>query len=430
MRGLRPDRPAGGVRLLVIIGVVAAVAFSSAGCWTGTAVEISSPVTIIFWHSQRGEAAEFLTELTAEFSAANPNITVEPVYKGDAAALARALREAAPGRLPALAEVPATALSSLGAAGLLKPLQGFIARKDQGLTLEDLDDFWACLVDTNTVDQQVWGLPFSHRVYALLYDPEVVPVPPATWDELRELSVSLTTRPPDPRKWSFGLALRADASLYALFVHQNGGSLVGGDPPRPMVASREGVEALDYLYELACMRKSVLLTMGSPGSAVVDGLAAMAITPANAWITAAEDRFLAMAPLPAGTSRATLAPGTSLVMVAGGSPTVEEAGWKFLRWLTSPSVATRWAVASGDVPIRRSICVQPEWLAGPGSSNQWREVVGQMVHAAPLPEIVRWDDFQQHLTTTVSTYLLGRSNSAQCVLEGFTRTANELLSAP
>jgi ABC-type glycerol-3-phosphate transport system substrate-binding protein len=355
-----------------------------------------------------------------------------PVYRGDAASLVRDLRSAAPADLPVLAEVPETALASLRAAGLLRPLQTFIGSKDYGLSLADLDDFWPCFVESNTADRQVWGLPFSHRIYALLYNPELVPTPPSTWDELREMSTALSKRVAVAARSSFGLAVRADASLYTLFLYQNGGTLVSGEPPRCAIASRQGVEALAYLYELTCMRRSVLMTMGNPRAAVVDGLAAMAIAPVGSSSGAGDgvDTPLAMAPLPAGTARATLAPGTSLVMVAGASPVVEEAGWRFLRWVTSPQNATRWAVASGDVPIRRSVCRQRSWLSGPGNSADWRLVVAQMENAAVMPKLVRWDDFQHNLTTMVSTYLLGRSNSAGSVLGGAAKAADELLSAP
>lgn len=412
--------------------VLTALGLATAGCRFVPEAPITSPVTVTFWHSQRWPAAELLAEMAAEFSAANPNITVVPVYRGEPAQLVAELRDgSAPGGAPVLAEVPETALASLRVAGLLRPLQGFIMGRQYGLSLTDLEDFWPCFVESNTAGKQVWGLPLSHRVYALIYDPALVGSPPTTWAELTEAAAALTRRVADPAQSTFGLAFRADANLFYLFLHQNGGRIAAGDPPRCVMNSPEGVAALDYLFELACLRRCVLLTVSQPLPAVSEGRAAMAIG-APRWPVNGQDggRPLAIAPLPEGVARATLSPGSSLVILRGPDPVLEEAAWRFIQWLTNPGNAARWAAGTGDVPIRRSVLGNPVWLYGPGLDPGWRAVVAQMEYAVVTPGVSGWEEVHQNLSSTVSTYLLGRTNSAQSVLDRLSEAANRALSAP
>jgi len=249
-----------------------------AGCVGGTGSAIEGPVTVTFWHSQEGAAAELLEEMAAEFSTVQPNIAVDPVYCGEPAALASGLLEAyGSGNAPVLAEVPESALPALRTAEVLVPLQDYIADRDFGLEVADLDDFWPCLVESNTTGRGVWGLPFSHRVYALVYNPELVADPPRTWEALMETAASLTHRDPDPARSTFGLAVTDDPNLFCVLLFEKGGALVKGQPPAWAFNDPAGVAALNYLYELASLRKCVLVTVGSPSGAVADDRAAMAI---------------------------------------------------------------------------------------------------------------------------------------------------------
>lgn len=389
------------------------------GCrGAGPETVITSPVTITFWHAQEGQAAALLEKLAAEFSSEEPLVTVECVYRGEPAALAAALVEAvAGGEGPAVAEVPEASLSSLRAAGALRPLESFMVNRHYGFDVSDTEDFWPCLVESNTAEGRVWGLPFSHEVYALVYRPDLVPEPPTTWDELREAVTALTVRSPDLSRCSFGLAVRADADLFCLFLYQNGGALQAGDPPRYCFNDVAGVVALDFLYELSCMRRSVLVTMGDPLEAVVDGRAAMTILPVRWPLRDPALTSLAAAPLPTGVRRATLAPGSSLVICAGRSPAEEEAAWRFMRWLTGSRNAARWAVATGYVPVRRSALEEPEWRAGPGRDPAFSEVVAQLEWAAALPDVESWPEVEERLSAAVYARLFGQVNSSEALLD-------------
>lgn len=426
-----PGRTVGaGLRLVLCLTLAAAPSLASAGCSGGAPTVITGPVTITFWHSQRGAGSELLGQLAAEFSSVEPNITVKVVSKDDPNALAEELDDAvAAGEAPALAEVPEAALPGLRARQALQTLQSFIASQHYGLEVADRDDFWPAFIQSNTAGRQVWGLPFSHKVYALVYNPSLVAVPPDTWDALKETASALTRRDPDPAKSVFGLAFRANAELFALFLYQNGGSLVSGDPPKAAFNSQAGMTALDYLYELAYLRKAVLLTMGSPIDALVDGRAAMAIVPVGWAPGGAGPSPLAIAPLPAGLTRATLAPGTSLVLTAGRTPAEQEAAWRFVRWLTEPENAARWAAATGDVPIRRSVVEQPVWRYGFGRDQGWRDVLAQMGQAVALPYGPGWAQVAAELSGAVRVYLLGQANSSQAVLDGAAQEANQALSS-
>jgi len=141
---------------------------------------------------------------------------------------------------------------------------------------------------------------------------------------------------------------------------------------------------------------------------------------------------LAVAPLPAGRTRATLVPGTSLVLVSGHGAAQEKAAWEFLRWLVSPEIAARWAAATGSVPIRRSTLDSPVWQQGPGSFPGLREVLSRQMDAvASLPPSVDLGRLRRELDTSIPPYLLGRVNSSQALLDGvLNRLSRESAGGP
>jgi multiple sugar transport system substrate-binding protein len=418
-------RGAGIVALAVLVSVLTSVI----GCTDGPATLISGPLKITFWHRQTGEAARVLDELCAEFSRTEPNITVTPVGKGRGETLAGDLQAAvSAGRGPVVAEVNEQDLAVLRAVGSIRPLQSFITNVYYGLRVDDLDDFWP-FVKANTVGRQVWGLPFSYRIYALVYDPAVVDSPPVTWEDLKRTASALTCRDPDPARSTFGLAFRPDTDLFTVFLHQNGGQLLAGDPAHAAFNSPEAVACLEYLYEITTLRKSVLLTVGDPLEAVVGGRAAMAICPVG-WAPVSPPLRVALAPLPVGQKRATLTPGTSLVLAAGRTPVEEEAGWRFIRWLSQPANAARWAVATGNMPIRRSAMDQPVWRYGPGVTPGWWAVVSQMDDALILPWAPELARINAELTPAISAYLLGEISSPQTLLEDVVKRVNRSGGGP
>ena len=406
------------------------------GCSGGPPTVIAGQVTITVWHSQKAEAAKLLAQLATEFSTQETNIIVKLVAKPDEATLLADLRQTGSSeRAPCVAEVPADQLAVLRLAGIIRPLQSFIANRYYGLQVSDSEDFWPCLVQANAMGRQVWGVPFSHKLYALLYNPELVSRPPATWDELKSMAQSLTYRNGEPALSRFGVAFRPDAELLSLLLYQNGGRLLSGDSSRWVFNGAEGRGALEYLYELATVRKAALLTMGHPEQAVATGRAAMAIGQPT-WPLDPKDGPVAVAPLPKGATAAALAPGTSLTLVNGHTDAEEEAAWRFMRWLTSPEISARWSASTGDVPIRRQAMAQFVWAAGLGSLPGWPEVVAQMDSVVLLPSVTgtaaagSWEKVRGDLSQAVTAYLLGGVSSSQSALDSVAIPANRALSGP
>lgn len=402
-----------------------------AGCSGGPATVIEGPTTVTFWHSQKGPGAALLADLAAEFSRLEPHITVNLVYRGDPTQVAADLPAAVTaGQGPVLAEVPTEALANLRAGGAISPLGSFIASRHYGLKMEDLDDFWPCLVQANTVDRQVWGLPFSHKIYGLIYDPDVLDEPPTTWDGLKVAASTLTRRDADPALSVFGLAFRPDADLFTLFLYQNGGQLLTGDPPRMSFASPQGTGCLEFLAEITTLRRAALLTMGDPLEAVAGGRAVMAVGPVGWTAEQLSGAGIALAPLPSGVARATLAPGTSLALTAGVNAARAEAGWRFARWLTGTQGAARWAAATGDVPVRRTAMESSVWRQGPGTIQGWRAVLAQMDVVVVLPASPNLDRIRDELNAAVPTYLLGQINSSQALLDGVVEKVSRATTGP
>lgn len=418
----------GPLALILATAILVLQSLASAGCYGGPATVITSPVTINFWHSQRGSAAEVLETLAAQFSEDNPNITVRLVYRPGGGEMVRALESAGPTGVPAIAEVPEWSVLPLAQAGTIVPLQEYAGSRSYGLELGDRDDFWPCLVAANASGRQLWGMPWSHKAYALVYNTTLVPKPPATWNELKEMATALTRRSSDPAESTFGLAICPSGELFCLALLGCGGTLLSSDPWRSAFDTPEGVAALDEFFELACVRRAVLQTMGDPSLAVASGRAAMAIAPVGWPSDDGARRLLGVAPVPGAKVQATIAPGTSLVLPSGRNPAEMEAAWRFARWLTSRDVAARWSSLTGDVPVRRSAVGKPSRRDGNGHDSEQLPFATLLDSATALTYGPNWEAVERVLRSAVAGSTLGESGSSQAVLDAAAATVDEILA--
>jgi len=144
-------------------------------------------------------------------------------------------------------------------------------------------------VQALTEDGALWGQPLAFKSLLLLYDPERVPEPPATTDELIEVARRLT------RDGSYGLVYEASTPFYhAPFMHGFGASAL--DP--------QGAPALDTPAQIAALQLAANLAADMPTAPTAERVSSLydegraAIILDGPWRVADLGRPVAAAPLP------------------------------------------------------------------------------------------------------------------------------------
>jgi multiple sugar transport system substrate-binding protein len=119
-----------------------------------------------------------------------------------------------------------------------------------GSQIDDLDDFQPELVESYTVDGEVYCVPKDGGALALLINNDAWAAAgltesdyPTTWEDLATVSQTLTTGD------QVGLAFNADRHLAGTFMLQAGGWFVNDDLTEATANTPENVEALTFMQE-------------------------------------------------------------------------------------------------------------------------------------------------------------------------------------
>ncbi|KIL42171.1 hypothetical protein SD70_03160 [Gordoniibacillus kamchatkensis] len=269
--------------------------------------------------------------------------------------------------------VPSTYVAQFGLGKVLLPLDPFM--RDPQYTDEKIFD-QADFAATYSYNRNVYALPTDISTHFLYYRSDLIPVPPQTWDEVKQLAERFTKahRADSPTKWGLGFTGLAPEELPKIFdtlLWSFGGDLLNGDNEVFLDSSRS-LDAGRYLEGL--VRDKVVppdvLSWGFSDvrDALMNGDIAMAAPNWNAAydsIRNSDSRYkdvikVAMIPGvrgPDGTiRRASFQHGWALSINAK-SPHPKEA-WRFISYITGKRGGFIYARAGGT-PARKSILSDP-----------------------------------------------------------------------
>lgn len=305
------------------------------------------------WSSSDAENSA-LSNLVSEFNAATGAVAEFQPQSDYDTTLNTAL---AGGDPPDVFYVDSFRLPDLAEAGALAPVPSG--------TISDPDDIYPSMQAAFTYDGTWYCPPKDVSTLGLVYDPAALEAAgvavPTTWEELSAAAAALTT---DSQA---GLAMGVEYPRWAVFLFQNGASLVNEDASAVTLDTPEAAEALQFVadqYTAGSFVRPSDVDAGWAGEAYGQGKAAMAIE--GNWIVGYlnetfPDREYAVAELPAGPA----GKGTFAFTVCYGVPANAanpEASWALVEYLTSAEGAAAWTEAFNVMPARQSVA--EDWIAG------------------------------------------------------------------
>jgi len=167
------------------------------GC---TSKEKSTKIELEFWHAMGGPLGDALTKLVNEFNGTHPNIHINEINMGNYTALSQKLMAAIVANTqPDLAQAYEAWIAKFIEGNALVPVEKFI-NGPNGLSQEELDDFYPVFIKSSTFGDTMYAFPFNKSVRVMYYNKDMfyrngldINKPPTTWDEF--ITVGKKTHP-------------------------------------------------------------------------------------------------------------------------------------------------------------------------------------------------------------------------------------------
>ena len=401
-------RPA---RALIALGAALLVV----ACTRGGASE--GVQTVRFWGL--GREGEVVKDLVPEFEQENPGIRVVVQQIPWTAAHEKLLTGFVGGSPPDLAQLGNTWIPEFAAIGALEPLEARIA----GSRALSANDYFQGIWETNAFDGAIYGIPWYVDTRVLFYRRDLLaaagyPEMPRTWSGWREAMRKIQGGAAGGR---FAILLPTNEwEQLTIFGLQERSPLLGDAGTRGAFAKPPFAAAADWYVGLfrGGLAPVVSYTqLGNPYQEFSRGYIAMWITgPWNlgnfrsrlppelqdTWMTA---------PVPAPDGEKewpgySLAGGSSLAVFRASKQ--KDAAWRFVEFLSRPSVQTRFYALSGDLPARRASWEDPV-LAGDVKARAFRD---QLTRVVPLPRVPEWEQIAQKVAEDLEAAIRGRETAA------------------
>ena len=367
------------------------------------------------------------------FNDSQARIVVEGRLVKGYGALTRELQKAfQKGDLPDAAIEEVHQIASLAAHNQVEALDRFI-KDDPKFQPGDL--MTGMLTNLRYRDK-TYALPISRSTPVLYYnkdrfaaaglDPDK---PPKTWEELRDMSETLTAK--DPRQ--YGFLVNSSPWMFESMVWSGGGEMIVGGKAK---FAEAGAKPLQLLADMVHRDKTARFgTAGDVYSKFMGGNAAMVVES-----TAVLQMFTARCPFKVGTAfmphsegfkSAVPTGGAAAVIPAANSSERKTATWEFLTWLIDTKQAADWSRETGYIPVRKSA---HDLLVKDGFYREhpdFQIAIQELPIARESPQVMQWGAFAK-IVADAMTAVVRYNSPALETLKGAERDIDRLLetSAP
>ena len=410
---------AGTARAVALVGAVALVA---AGCSGGGGSSDDAGTDVTVWHGYTDAEADAMTALAKEWNAAHPTAKVNLVFNGgNDNALQKTVAGFTAGNYPDVAYEFGSSLSPLSRQPKLVDLTERVKAPDV-----KWDDFFVAEREAGTVDGKVVGVPALVDNLALVYNKDLFakagvaePTESWSWQDFRDAAKRLS----DPATKTFGWAYVNDGSedtvwRWLAMLWQADGDLLTPDNSKPAFDSAAGLASLQQLKDMAVTDKSVYLDTGNQNYLNLFNAGKVGMLWTGPWDLSSinEDVKYGVTVLPGYQGNHQTIAGPDLYLLFDHSAAKTDTAWKFVTWLTSAEVHLKFAIATGDLPLRKSETELPDYQKFlekyPGNAVFVKNL-DNVKHARP--NVPTYGQISTAIGQMVQSVLLGRAEPQQAL---------------
>jgi multiple sugar transport system substrate-binding protein len=408
------SRKAAAIAALVALGAALAGCSGSGSSDGGT--------TITVWHGYTDVEAKAITAAADEWNSQHPDEQVRLVFDGgNDSALQKTVAGFTAGNYPDVAYEYGSSAAQLARQPKLVDLTKDVQDADF-----KWDDFYPSERDAATVDGKVIGVPALVDDLSLVYNKALfkkagVPLPTAdwTWDDFRSAAAKLT----DSSSKVYGWAYVNDGSedtvwRYLPLLWQAGGELLNADNTAPAFDSPAGLTALKLLQDMSVTDKSVYLDNGNGNYLNLFNSGKIAMLWTGPWdlssINSNIDYGITL--LPGYNGNHETISGPDLYVAFEHSSGRAKTAVDFMKWLTSPEEHLKFAIATGDLPVRKSESKLPGYstfLEKYPANKVFVQNLSNVKHVRP--NIPTYNEVSTAIGQMVQSVLIGKAEPQQAL---------------
>lgn len=336
-----------------------------AGLWGSAPAMAEVDLEFYFPVAVGGKAADTIEALTKDYLSQTPGVQITPVYAGSYQdASAKAMTAARGGSAPQISLLLSTEMFRLIDEDLIEPFDDYVSEAEKDSWI---GGFYEAFMQNSQTGGKTWGIPFQRSTPVMYYnkaafaaaglDPEQ---PPKNWDELVDFGKKLTKKDANGKVTQWGLRIPSSGFPYWLFqglAAPNGAILANATGDRTFFDDPAVVEAAQFLSDLSQKHNIMapgLIEWGATPKAFFEGEVAIIWTTTgnltNIRTNAPFDFGVAM--LPAKKRRGAPTGGGNFYLFKDSTAEEKQAAVDFVKWMTAPTQAAKWSIATGYVAPR------------------------------------------------------------------------------
>jgi multiple sugar transport system substrate-binding protein len=429
-----PQRAGRRVGVRITAGAAALALGSLAACSGGSGDSAKSHGAVIMWHGYTDRELTAITQLGQEWNAAHPDQKVNVTFGGsNDDALKKTLASFVSGKAPGIAYEFGSSITTLAKRNQTQDLTSMV----KGTPSFQWNDFFpAAQQAATTPDGKIYGVPALVDNLALIYNKKLFdaaglsyPTPDWTWDDFRNAARKLS----DPAKKKFGWAYVNDGTedtvwRYIAMLWQAGGDLLTPDGKKAAFDSPAGLAAMQLLHDMSVTDHSVYLDTGDGQYQNLFNSGKVGMLWTGPWDLSGINKDISYGAqiLPGKVNHATIAGPDNYMLFNKGDRTT---AWAFLQWLDSAPTHLKFAIATGDLPVRQSETKLPgyqDFLKKYPANKVFVDNLTKYA-AKSRPNIPEYPKISQALGLAVQAVLLGKTQP-QAALDQARQQVDQILA--
>ncbi|MEH7746601.1 extracellular solute-binding protein [Neobacillus drentensis] len=321
-------------------------------------------------------------------------------------------------------------IGQFGEGGQFEPLNSYMKKSNF-----NLNHVIPAVAESVKYKNEVYAMPLDTSTHFLFYRKDLIPNPPKTWEEYKELAKKFTkTQNPDS-PIEFGTTFQGkrgetQPKEWYQYFWAMGGELLDKDN-KPTLNSDSGVEALKFVVDN--LRKEKIVPPDSTTYEFPEVLSAFQ----NEKVAMAVEWNTAYPQLLDAKTSPKVSDKFAIADVPGGKPFIhtwtlainshskrKDAAFKFISWLSSPAGAKKYALAGGFPPV-------PEVLQDPEAIKvhpEFPDLQRTLTMAKAEPTLPEWPRIHEFITDAISKALAGEKSPKEALDEA-NKSIYELLDS-
>ncbi|WP_425051597.1 ABC transporter substrate-binding protein [Psychromarinibacter sp. S121] len=358
----------------------------------------------------------YFEQAAEAFMAENPDTTIELEMVPWTALQQKLVTDISGGVNADLAVIGTRWILDYAELGVIEPLDDYI-------TEEFSSRFFEVFLTPSVIDGTNYGLPIAASARAMFYNKDILSAagydaPPATWEELMEVSAAIKESAPDD-VFAYGLQGKStETDVYFYYPMWSYGGTILTEDGKSNVNTEAGLTALTMYKEMiengytqpgvvdyARADIETLFKQGKLGMIITGPFVSKQIQEQS------PDLNYGLAKVPEGTNFATYGVTDSIVMFENSE--VKEEAWAFLDFLFSNEQRVKFDEAEGFLPVNRFEAEQPQF-----ADNEDLKVFTSLLadaHFAPL--VGGWEEIADATLTNLQAVYLGQAEPADALAE-------------